>query len=171
MCFSAPASFVTAGITGTIGIVALSRVSEPRELPLAATPLLFAFQQCIEGLLWLSLPQAPDGYLSAVLTILDLFFAEAFWPLYAPIAVWLIEPNEYVGISWSSAWAWGRASALICSGWILGHAGGRVCIAHRAEDRLRHRFGGGLPRADPCWPSLARIFSRSPPFTSMSMTT
>jgi len=93
MCFSAPASFVTAGITGTIGIIALTRVSEPRELPLAATPLLFAFQQCIERALWLSLPQAPDGSLSVTLTNLYLFFAEAFWPLYAPIAVWLIEPN------------------------------------------------------------------------------
>jgi hypothetical protein len=95
VCFSASASFVTAGITGAIGVVALTRVKGPRELPLAATPLLFAFQQCIEGLLWLSLPLAPDGSLSAALTILYLFFAEAFWPLYAPLAVWLIEPNEY----------------------------------------------------------------------------
>jgi hypothetical protein len=93
MCFSAPASFVTAGITGVIGLVALTRVNGPRELPLAATPLLFAGQQCVEGLLWLNLPQAPDGFLSASSTVLYLFFAEAFWPLYAPIAVWLIEPN------------------------------------------------------------------------------
>lgn len=85
MCFSAPASFVTAGITGVIGIAALVRVRAPRELPLAAAPLLFALQQIIEGLLWLNLPLAPEGSLSAVLTFLFLFFAEAFWPLYAPI--------------------------------------------------------------------------------------
>ena len=95
MCFSAPASFVTAGITGAIGIVALTRVNEPRELPFAATPVLFALQQGIEGLLWLNLPVAPDGPISAVLTFLYLFFAEAFWPLYAPIAIWLIEPSEH----------------------------------------------------------------------------
>ena len=94
MCFSAPASFVTAGITGAIGIVALTRVSARREVPLAATPLLFALQQSIEGLLWLNLPLAPDGSLSTMLTFLYLFFAEAFWPLYVPIAVWLIEPSE-----------------------------------------------------------------------------
>jgi Family of unknown function (DUF6629) len=93
MCFSAPASFVTAGITGAIGVVALTRVTGPREIPFAATPLLFAFQQCVEGSLWLSL-QAPDGSLAALLTVLYLFFAEAFWPLYAPFAVWLIERNE-----------------------------------------------------------------------------
>jgi hypothetical protein len=93
MCFSASASFITAGITGTIGVVALTRIKGPREVPFAATPLLFALQQGIEGLLWLSLPQAPDCSLSVPLTDLYLFFAEAFWPLYAPIAVWLIEPN------------------------------------------------------------------------------
>ena len=74
MCFSAPASFVTAGITGAIGIVALTRVGEPRELPLAAPPLLFALQQSIEGLLWLNLPLAPDGSLSTALTLLYLIF-------------------------------------------------------------------------------------------------
>ena len=56
MCFSASASFVTAAITGAIGIVTLTRVNEPRELPFAATPLLFALQQAVEGLLWLNLP-------------------------------------------------------------------------------------------------------------------
>jgi hypothetical protein len=61
MCFSAAASFVTAGVTGAIGAVALTRVNEPRELPLAATPILFALQQSIEGLLWLNLPIAPGG--------------------------------------------------------------------------------------------------------------
>lgn len=94
MCFSAPASFVTAGITGAIGIVALTRANELRELPLAVTPLLFAIQQGVEGLLWLNLPLAPDGSFSRALTLFYLFFAEVFWPVYAPIAVWLIEPIE-----------------------------------------------------------------------------
>jgi hypothetical protein len=93
MCFSAPASFAAAGLTGLVGIIALSRVNEPRQQLLAATPLLFALQQGVEGLLWLNLPQAPDGHFSTALTFLYLFLAEAFWPVYAPLAVLLIEPS------------------------------------------------------------------------------
>jgi hypothetical protein len=94
MCFSASASFVAAGATGVAGIVALTRVNEARELPLAATPLFFALQQSIEGLLWLNLPLAPDGLLSTTLMLLYLVFAEIFWPLYAAIAAWLIERSQ-----------------------------------------------------------------------------
>ena len=121
MCFSATTSFVTAGLTGAIGIVALTRVNERRELPLAATPLLFAFQQGIEGLLWLNLPVAPDDSLSATLTFLYLFFAEAFWPLYAPIAVWLIEPSEYRRHLMVVCMGVGAGVGIYLFWWILGH--------------------------------------------------
>jgi len=92
MCFSATASFVAAGVTGAIGIAAMTRVSRPRELPLAVTPILFALQQAIEGLLWLHLPTAPAGAAAARLTFLFLLFAESFWPVYAPVAALLLEP-------------------------------------------------------------------------------
>jgi len=94
MCFSATASFVTAGVTAVIGLVSVGKVNEPRELPLAATPLLFALQQAIEGLLWLSIPLAPAGSASTGLVLSFLIFAEVFWPVFVPIAVYLIEPNQ-----------------------------------------------------------------------------
>ncbi len=94
MCFSATASFATAGITAAVGIAALSRTREPREWPLAAVPLAFAVQQSIEGLLWLQLPVAPDGAISTFLTYAYLLFAEVWWPLFAPLACLLIEPDK-----------------------------------------------------------------------------
>jgi len=94
MCFSAAASFVTAGITGVVGIAALTRAREPREWSLAAVPLIFAAQQGVEGLLWLQLPAAPNGPSTTFLTYLYLLFAEVLWPAYAPIACLLIEPNK-----------------------------------------------------------------------------
>lgn len=94
MCFSATASFVTAGMTAVVGVVSLSRVNDSREAPLAAAPLIFALQQSIEGLLWLDLSVAPDGPIPTSLTFIFLLFANVFWPVYAPTAVLLIESNE-----------------------------------------------------------------------------
>jgi hypothetical protein len=93
MCFSASASFVTAGLTGAIGVLSLTRVRELRGVPLASVPLFFALQQSGEGLLWLNLSSAPDGTTAADLTFWFLLFAEVFWPVYAPLTIWLIEPS------------------------------------------------------------------------------
>jgi hypothetical protein len=93
LCFSPFASFATACLTGAVGIIALKRTDNPRELPLAATPIVFAVQQAIEGLQWLDLHAAPGQSATSTLTLLFLGFADVFWPIYAPAAVLLIEPN------------------------------------------------------------------------------
>lgn len=93
MCFSATASFVTAAFVGAVGIAALRRVEDWRAVPLAATPIVFALQQVIEGALWLTLPAAPDSAAATGLTVLYLLVAEVFWPVHAPIAALLIEPS------------------------------------------------------------------------------
>lgn len=93
MCFSATASFVTAAITTAVGVAALSRVNEPRAAPLAAMPLLFALQQFVEGLLWLSLSAAPGGTITGGATVFYLMMAEVFWPVFMPVSVYLIEPD------------------------------------------------------------------------------
>lgn len=77
-----------------MGLASLRRAKTWRELPLALAPVFFAVQQGLEGLLWLNLPAAPDGSLSTGLAFLFLVLAEAFWPIYAPIAVMLIEPDQ-----------------------------------------------------------------------------
>jgi hypothetical protein len=93
LCFSATASFVTAGLTAAAGVLCLARASSPRELPLAAMPLLFAAQQAAEGFLWLSMP-AQGGAVPA-LTLAFLLFARVIWPVYAPASAWLVEPAPW----------------------------------------------------------------------------
>lgn len=83
MCFSAPASFATAVVTGVIGIVAISRTTQRRELPLALVPLIFAIQQGIEGVLWLTLPEDTPAVSFGGLVNAYLFFAQVFWPVFA----------------------------------------------------------------------------------------
>lgn len=91
MCFSAAASFTAGiGLCGA-GAVAVWMVPTRRELPLAAMPLIFGLQQIVEGALWLALADG-DTAAQYCLTTGFLAFAEVFWPLFVPLAVWLIEP-------------------------------------------------------------------------------
>ena len=93
MCFSATASFSAASIIALIGVATLWQVKHPRELLLAAIPLIFAFQQAIEGALWLHLSVGSSGEAVAALSLSFLVFAKVLWPAYIAPAVLLIEPD------------------------------------------------------------------------------
>ena len=93
MCFSSTASFSAASITGVIGVATLTQVKHPRELLLAAIPLLFAVQQAVEGALWLKLPAGGGRDAVIALSFLFLVFAKVLWPAYVAPAVLLIEPD------------------------------------------------------------------------------
>ena len=94
MCFSATASF-TAGVgLMAVGAVTVSRVRQPAELPFALIPGLFGVQQLIEGALWLTFANEASQ-LNAALTHAYSFFSHVFWPIYVPIAVLLLEPEQW----------------------------------------------------------------------------
>src|SRR5262245_49523559 len=98
MCFSATASFTAAAVAGSIGAVTLwkaAKLREPAILPIAAFPALFALQQGIEGLLWLDLARPAASACRPFLTHAFLGYAEIFWPVFAPLAAWLIEPVQW----------------------------------------------------------------------------
>ena len=94
MCFSAEASFFAAGLTGAAGLVALSLTERREQWPLAAMPLFFAAQQTVEGLLWQELALSAESYDVVLWTRVFLMFALVFWPVYAPLAVVLVEPDR-----------------------------------------------------------------------------
>ncbi|MDH3579859.1 MAG: hypothetical protein OEM91_04450 [Hyphomicrobiales bacterium] len=94
MCFSATASFIAFGVTGVTGLAAVARIRRLKELPLAAIPLVFASQQGIEGMLWLTLPVAPQGPASSLFTHLFIILAKVLWPVYAPLAILMVEPDR-----------------------------------------------------------------------------
>jgi hypothetical protein len=67
------------------------RRADRHEFPYAAIPLFFATQQLIEGALWLALPAgSPSAH---ILTVGYLMFSNILWPIYVPVAVWMIEPS------------------------------------------------------------------------------
>ena len=96
MCFSATASFSAAAVTGSIGALTLwSAVTkrDRRALPFALFPVLFAAQQLVEGFLWLDLAEPEAGTLRTILVHAFQGYAEIFWPIFAPLAAFLIEPK------------------------------------------------------------------------------
>ena len=117
MCFSATASFAAGGLLLGVGSLTLRRARTPRERPFAAIPLLFAIQQFIEGVIWLTFSrEAP--LLNTVMTHAYSFFSHVLWPVYVPVAVLLIEPPGGAGRFWgpsSSRASWWVRTCCMCS--------------------------------------------------------
>ena len=67
---------------------------ERRALPFAAIPLLFAVQQLIEGVIWLTFSDEATQ-LNSVMTHVYSFFSHVLWPIYVPLAVLLMEPGGW----------------------------------------------------------------------------
>ena len=91
MCFSAFASFSTGTILVVVGAACMRRSEGWREWPYVLIPVCFGVQQFIEGGLWLSLG-ASQQCLSAQLTAGYSVFSQVLWPIYIPLAVYLLEP-------------------------------------------------------------------------------
>ena len=92
MCFSATASFSAGAVLLGIGALTLKAARRPCEWPFAAIPLLFAIQQLIEGVIWLTF-SADASLLNTVMTHAYSFFSHVLWPVYLPVAVLMIEPS------------------------------------------------------------------------------
>jgi hypothetical protein len=106
MCFSATASFTAAAVTASIGALTLRSAVAKHDyqvLPFASFPLLFSIQQLTEGFLWLDLAGLEPGALRSILIHAFQGYAEVFWPVFAPLAVLLIEPEN-----------WRRRLILLC---------------------------------------------------------
>ena len=94
MCFSATASFSAGALLlglGTLTLRSALATRQRRALPFAAIPLLFAIQQLIEGVIWLTF-RADAPLLNSVMTHAYSFFSHVLWPVYVPVAVLLMEP-------------------------------------------------------------------------------
>jgi len=113
MCFSATASFSAGAlllVVGTLTLRSALATRQRRALPFAAIPMLFAMQQLIEGVIWLTFAEEVTR-LNAVMTHVYSFFSHVLWPVYVPVAVLLMEPN---------GWRRRALTALIAAGATVG---------------------------------------------------
>ncbi|NEQ25098.1 MAG: hypothetical protein F6K28_39635 [Microcoleus sp. SIO2G3] len=93
MCFSATASFTAGATLSVLGIATLTQIRSRRELLLGVFPLLFAIQQFVEGLVWLTIDQTSLNTVNSLLAYSFLLFATGLWPVLCPLAVYLLESN------------------------------------------------------------------------------
>lgn len=96
MCFSAPASFISAGVLAAVGAASLFRVRRfPPLYALACIPLFFALQQLSEGMVWLSLEGTLSfsPYGNAAKSIF-LFIAFIIWPFWIPFSLFVAEKEK-----------------------------------------------------------------------------
>ena len=91
MCFSAAASFTAAAVLAGVGAATLALKPQPKDLPFAAIPLIFAVHQAIEGAIWISLHEGTVPY---GLVVAYLLIAQVLWPAYIPLSVIVMEPKR-----------------------------------------------------------------------------
>lgn len=94
MCFSAEASFIGSAALAIIGTATLKLPLSKQNKLWAAIPLLFAFHQFCEGVVWLDLRGSiPHSAFTVLAKDLYLLFALGFWLIWFPLSFLIAEPN------------------------------------------------------------------------------
>jgi hypothetical protein len=94
MCFSATASFGASAILTVAGVAALRKVETKSQIPFAAIPVIFAFQQFTEGFVWLSLNHPDYNDWQKIPITIYLVIAQAVWPFWVPFSFLSIEKDQ-----------------------------------------------------------------------------
>ena len=140
MCFSANASFVAGASLVVLGMVTLQRAPAYTRA-FAAIPLLFGVQQCLEGLVWLSLADPPRGD-GAAPALLYSLFSHVLWPMFLPFAVRRMEPVP-----------WRRRAVMATQA--CGVAVGLFFLAAFVDSPPTARLLGGHVAYDSVYPQVA----------------
>ncbi len=96
MCFSASASFIASGALATLGGVSFVSAKKEDKI-LAAIPTMFSIQQFSEGIQWVYLNSGSSSFAAGYLFLL---FAFILWPIYVPLAVFLLDKKERKILGW-----------------------------------------------------------------------
>lgn len=97
MCFSASASFSAAAVLLPAGVLALryTRTFNQPYWVLAIFPLVFALQQIIEGVLWLTFTNDNSQQTPNIFALSFLFIALSFWLFWVPYSAYVLEDKPH----------------------------------------------------------------------------
>jgi hypothetical protein len=137
MCFAPEADAVAGVIIVAVGVDALRHVVSPKQIPLAALPLLFGLHQLSEAFVWWGLQGHVSEPVERVAVWTWLLFAFVVLPVWLPIAVDLVEQSRarrlviaaFAGIGFAVATA---LAIAIFRGPINAHIQGH-CISYAVD--------------------------------------
>ncbi len=139
MCFGPVASFTSGAILSGAGTITLKSTRSKKELLFAAFPLVFGIQQIIEGFIWLAVEGGPLQHWQKPLGALFLFFAYLFWPVFSPLAIYLLEPQKRNKRVLSVFLLLGLATAAYLL-WFIFHYDHGVTVVHHSIQYHVHKF-------------------------------
>lgn len=160
MCFSATGSFALSGVLAGMGAFSIARnTSKPRAM-FAAVPLIFAAQQAIEGVVWLTMDRGADAVAQRLAASAFLAVALVVWPTWLPFALRMIEVSPRRRRLLTSLFAVGVGVSAFASLLLtIGRPMARV-VGHSV--RYEYRGSGDLPIHT--WYLLAYILPTVVPF-------
>jgi hypothetical protein len=91
MCFAPEADAIVGAVVIAVGVDALRHVRSPKQIPLAAVPLLLGLHQLTEAFVWWGLQGHVSESVERVATWSWLLFAFVALPVLLPVAVDLVE--------------------------------------------------------------------------------
>ena len=91
MCFSAGASFAGGAIITTMGILTVTKNTEPSRRLFSAIPLIFGVQQISEGFVWVALQSSGHDLMLTLASYIFLLAAVVLWPFIIPLSMLLME--------------------------------------------------------------------------------
>ncbi len=121
MCFSAPVSFGSAIVIGSVGLIIFSRKVSKKFIPLAMIPLIFSLQQAMEGIVWLSVDTPDNESMQKLGMYSFLSVATVFWPTWCPFAVYAMEPKVSRKRWLSVVWVIGAVVSLFALDGLMMH--------------------------------------------------
>jgi len=135
VCFSASVSFGLSATLATIGAVSLARNSSKPQRLFAAIPLVFAAQQAAEGMVWLTI-DGSHATLNWLAVRAFLGVALMVWPIWAPLALMLVEQNP-VRRRALAALTWAGGAVALCALVLLARFGP---VPHVAGHSIRYDY-------------------------------
>lgn len=119
MCFSAIVSFSAAAGLFSIGIITIRETTAARQILLASFPCLFAFQQTLEGLVWIGKSNSYFSRFETISTYGFLLFATLVWLILSPLSVYFLEQDVKRSRLLLGLAAGGLLLGIYLFGWII----------------------------------------------------